>query len=499
MKTSRLALTLCLLLPMSIFAQPKAITAYNRDYKTPTSYSELNQYVQELDRSSDLLQTKVIGNSVQNRHIFALCFSDGQFGRNTSKLKVLIFAQQHGNEQSGKEAVLLLAKELLKQENNYLFERLDIALIPQINPDGAEENKRTNSNGVDLNRNHLLLDQPETKALHNFFNIYRFDATVDVHEYSPYGESWENWGYRKNASVTLGALTNPNIDASLRKSTNDDALPWVLQFIKNQGYSSAIYTPGGPPGKDYIRHSTFDINDGRQSFGIQNSYSFIQEGMNGSDTYVDNLSHRSVSQLTGLIGFLNYFHSNHNKIVNLVKQSRQQLISGYSSAKTSIQANHVTNGTSLLLPVVKFHSQEYDKHDSIIIVNDYRPVVNSIKDVETPYGYLLPKDDSKLMDWIKAHQFITEDIIPQRSVIEAYSIENIDTVDFEGDQIAIPHVRTEIVSSVNQENYIILPISQLKGNMIVMALEPESMLGLSTYKNFIYLIQGTKYPVLRIK
>ncbi|MBK6344422.1 MAG: hypothetical protein IPF68_00550 [Bacteroidales bacterium] len=62
---------------------------------------------------------------------------------------------------------------------------MDFALIPQINPDGSEVNKRRNANDADLNRNHLILTEPETMALHNFFDKYRFEVTMDVHEYSP--------------------------------------------------------------------------------------------------------------------------------------------------------------------------------------------------------------------------------------------------------------------------------------------------------------------------
>jgi len=48
------------------------------------------------------------------------------------------------------------------------------------------------------------------------------------------------------------------------------------------------------------------------------------------------------------------------------------------------------------------------------------------------------------------------------------------------------------------EDYIYLGASQLKGNMIVIALEPKSMLGLVTYKQFAHLLKaGEKFPILR--
>ncbi|MDZ7762884.1 MAG: hypothetical protein U5K00_00445 [Melioribacteraceae bacterium] len=47
----------------------------------------------------------------------------------------------------------------------------------------------------DLNRNHLILTEPETIGLHKLFNEYHFEVTMDVHEYYPFGKSAEEYGY----------------------------------------------------------------------------------------------------------------------------------------------------------------------------------------------------------------------------------------------------------------------------------------------------------------
>ncbi|MCC7317435.1 MAG: DUF2817 domain-containing protein, partial [Bacteroidales bacterium] len=176
-----------------------------------TTYAVLQEKIQTLDQSSDVLSNEIIGTTPQGRNIVAMKFSKTVFGTDASKIKVLIFAQQHGNEQSGKEATLLLANWLLQPENSDLLKKMDVALIPQMNPDGSEINQRRNANGADLNRNHLVLSEPETQALHRFFDKYLFEVTLDVHEYSPYGEAWQQYGYRKNTAVALGNCTNPNV------------------------------------------------------------------------------------------------------------------------------------------------------------------------------------------------------------------------------------------------------------------------------------------------
>ena len=58
--------------------------------------------------------------------------------------KILVIGVFHGEEPQGK---FLIDEYLKTHESNLLF-------IPCLNPDGMAENKRTNSNGVDLNRNY---------------------------------------------------------------------------------------------------------------------------------------------------------------------------------------------------------------------------------------------------------------------------------------------------------------------------------------------------------
>ena len=198
--------------------------------------------------------------------------------------------------------------ESSKPENKYLFDKIDFAIIPQMNPDGSEINQRRNGNTMDLNRNHMILTEPETQALHKFFDKYLFEVNMDIHEYSPYGGEWEKYGYRRNADETLGVNTNPNVSEKIRNFSNKEVFPFWSKYLVGNKFSTAIYAPGGPPEIDYIRHSTFDVNDGRQSFGIQNTLSFIQEGLNGEDDFVSNIRHRAEGQMTGMHGILEFVY-----------------------------------------------------------------------------------------------------------------------------------------------------------------------------------------------
>ncbi len=467
------------------------------NYTKVTSHSELSQFIKDVDKKSDLIKCEVLTKSVEGRELYVVYFSDSEFGKDESKIKVLIFAQQHGNEQSGKEGALLLINELLKPENEYLFEKIDFVLVPQMNPDGSEKNQRRNGNNMDLNRNHLILTEPETIGLHKLFNKYLFEATMDVHEYFPYGETWKEYGYRNNADVEVGTTTNINISEEIRKLSKKEYLPFIKNYLNSKNISYFEYSPGGPPEIDYIRHSTFDINDGRQSLGIQNTFSFIQEGLNGKDGFVDNIKHRAESQMTGMRGFLEFVYNNNDEIKNLVSDGREKLISNEVDEKVAIQLDHFADGSKLELPLFSYYSEK----DTIVTVSDYRPIVKSIYDVERPSGYLVPKTLIEIIDWAKKHSIqFNEYKKSDEDKIEQYFVAGIDSMDFERDIIINPVVEANPFNGeLNESDYIFIPVNQLKNNTIVIALEPKSELGLVTYKQFNHLLKkGDLFPILRV-
>jgi len=103
---------------LTVLAQQFTTPFEKNSFMKTTSYDEISNFVQALDTFSDRLKVEIIGQSVQARNIYALKFSGSEFGKDRSKIKVIFFAQQHGNEQSGKEGAILLANELTNQKTN---------------------------------------------------------------------------------------------------------------------------------------------------------------------------------------------------------------------------------------------------------------------------------------------------------------------------------------------------------------------------------------------
>ena len=466
------------------------------NYTKLTSYDELISFLENAVRQNSKLSMDCIAESVEGRKIPAIKISSGEFGKDKEKIKVLIFAQQHGNEPSGKEGALLLIARFANGDYDSLLNRIDLIIVPQMNPDGSEKDVRRNGNNADLNRDHLTLLQPETTGLHKLFDKYLPEATMDVHEYFPYSEDWEKYGYIKKFDEQIGATTNINISENIRSYSNIIYFPFIKNYLNEQGFSFQNYILGGPPEEELIRHSTYDINDGRQSFGILNSFSFIQEGLNGRDS-IENIKHRSEGQATGMLGFLDFIYLNKNEIKSMVEEERSKLISGNAGDEVAIQLDHVPDGSILKLNLFSLYSNA----DTVITVKDYRPVVKSLLEVKRPLGYLIPKDATDLVEWAKRQNIvmISFNNSPDKR-IEQYFVRKIDSINFEGDTIVNPVVElSEVKRNIIATDYLFIPTSQLKNNLIVIALEPKSMLGLVTYKKFEHLHKSGEYfPILRV-
>jgi hypothetical protein len=488
-------LTFVLVLSVLGFAQQTPLE--KNGHTKITSYPELVSFIKELDSSSSLMKTEVIARSVEGRDIYAALLSKNGFGKDRSKIRVLIFCQQHGNEQGGKEGGLLLIRELLKPASRYLFNKMDIAIVPQMNPDGAEKNTRRNGDTMDLNRNHLILTEPETIGLHKLFDKYLFEVTMDVHEYYPFGDSWKDFGYRLNNDLEIGLTSNINVSQNILQLSRNDYLPFIEKYLATHHVTAFEYSPGGPPEGDYIRHSTFDINDGRQSLGIQNTFSFIQEGLNGTDALNENLKHRAESQMYGMRGLIDYAYANKDKIKSLVAKERKELIKGKAGEKVAIQLGHFPDGSKLQLPLYSYKTGK----DTVITVNNFHPLVKSLTDVVRPKGYLIPKSCSELIAWADRQGIKYKEYKKNAAdTYEQYFIARIDSMDFEGDTIVNPDVQLrKLQNELPAGDYIFIPTAQLKNNLIIIGLEPKSELGLVTYKKYEHLLKkGENYPVLRI-
>ncbi|HSV87741.1 MAG TPA: M14 family zinc carboxypeptidase [Bacteroidales bacterium] len=470
--------------------------AQQRNFVLPTTYSELKPFVKELAEESPMLRYEVIGRSVEGREILVLKAGDEDQPERGEKLRVLIFSQQHGNEQSSKEAALLMLAEIANGRHQNWFRELEIWIVPQVNPDGSEVNQRRNAANLDLNRDHLLLQSPEINALHALFHKYMPHVTIDVHEYQPFTPSWAEFGGFKNFDVQVGILTNPNVTKKIRRYSNEIALPYIEKRLFEKGYSFHNYLIGPVPTEGLTRHSTININDGRQGLGILGGMSFIYEGINGRDGFADNLERRTNSQTLALVALIDLVAGDARRIRRMTEKSRNELIKG-GLKRVAIRKEHIKSNEPLLLPLVSSTTGM----DTTVAVNNFHPLVNPTLWVDSPEAYLIPSSDSLLVSFLKKHRIRFYESFDDPKNIYAYQIIENRLVQAEAPNNSFPVVEKVKFTGTNlMEEYLLVPLTQLKSHLLVLALEPQSQIGLVQYPIFYYLLDTDRpFPILRVE
>jgi len=96
----------------------------------------------------------------------------------------------HGNEPTATQAIFdilnfLNADEFAKEKAEIL-QQLTIHFLPMLNPDGAELFQRRNLLGVDINRDALRLQSPESKTLKRVRDSLNADFGFNLHDQSTY-------------------------------------------------------------------------------------------------------------------------------------------------------------------------------------------------------------------------------------------------------------------------------------------------------------------------
>jgi hypothetical protein len=118
---------------------------------------------------------EVLGKSVLNQPIYGYFWGRGD-------TKVLMWSQMHGNESTSTRALTKLMNGLDAGFGGEIFDKISLLIIPQLNPDGAKAYTRFNANEVDLNRDAILLSQPESKLLKKVFEDYSPDFCFNLHD-----------------------------------------------------------------------------------------------------------------------------------------------------------------------------------------------------------------------------------------------------------------------------------------------------------------------------
>jgi hypothetical protein len=458
-------------------------------FQRVTTHEELLTYLGQIARSCRAIRIDTIGTTTQGRVMPMAVIANG--GRATRKLRVLVFCSQHGNEPSGKEAALIILERIARGEYRELLKGMDLWLVPSMNPDGNELQQRWNGAGKDLNRDHLILMQPETRALHAVYDRILPDATLDVHEFQTSGKAWEDAGFFRAMDEQWGAPTNPNVDVWLRRYGVETMFPAVRSGLEADGFRFYNYTIVGSP-QDTMRHSTTNVNDGRQSLASQGSYSFILEGRNGK-TFHEELERRTKGQLSALTHFLGFVTGHAAPIREKVQAARAAIPAGRDSIV--LLAEYLFNGESMLMPVRTIAGGR----DSVIRVL-HRSMPTPLLRTARPAAYVVPATRQELIALMQRHEVTMRTLRrTERLQVEVQTVQRWNKRIFEEDETLFPEITRTTIWREFTAGDVVIPMDQRKAFLISLALEPASVWGVVQYEPFAALrVEGTEFPVYRL-
>ena len=243
----------------------------NREGEGWTSHAEELAFLEAVDAASDRTTLRQIGESANGLPINLMQIggpegvpSDEEIAEGRS---ILLIGSQHGNEPAGQEMTLQLLRDLALSPTPEQLEQLShttIMVIPTINPDGRLANDRLLANGVDMNRDHLALNEIETQVLAQITRDFKPDVVLDAHE-KP----------RTLEGADLDGLWPRNlaVDADLLALANEMVEDHMFSELEAQGITPAIY--GGPRPEDGAGDENEGI--GRNMLGLSHSVGVLIE------------------------------------------------------------------------------------------------------------------------------------------------------------------------------------------------------------------------------
>lgn len=223
------------------------------NYLETSRYNETLEYFTRLASSSPYARLLNIGRSPQGRDIVCLvvskdkAFTPGK-ARQTGKPVILVQNGIHAGEIEGKDACMLLLRDMLVYKKDMqLLDSLIIVVIPVINADGHERMSRynrINQNGPlemgwrttaqnhNLNRDLMKSDAPETRTFLKLYNSWLPDFFIDSHT-----TDGADFQYTLSYSVEMHGNTYQPTSNWLRSNY----IPRLEDDLLNAGYLSFPY------------------------------------------------------------------------------------------------------------------------------------------------------------------------------------------------------------------------------------------------------------------
>ncbi|HEX2695096.1 MAG TPA: M14 family metallopeptidase, partial [Acidobacteriota bacterium] len=385
----------------------------------------------ELQRLSPLVRVETLCESTEGRADPLLVIGQpvpaSPYGLRTDKrMVVYIQANIHAGEVEGKEASLMVARDVALGPAAACLDKLVLLIAPIFNADGNErispENRtqqpgpeqgvgvRPNGQNLDLNRDSMKLESPELRGLvRNVLGRWDPALVVDCHTTD---------GAFHDETVTWSWPVNPNGDLPLLEFQRDMMLPAINAIMKDKygtlGLPYGIFRDWKAPEKGW---ETFDPQPRYVTnyVGLRNRLSILDENYVHADYRT-----RVLGNYAFLRAIIDYAAEHAEELVRRVAEADLRTVRrGLAPKKTDLVA--VEYELRALPRPVTIHGYETEvverpetwpemkKTDRkrIYTVPHFAEYVPK-RSVRFPFAYLLPAPDAEVVGLLLRHGLLVE-------------------------------------------------------------------------------------------
>nr|WP_228778442.1 MULTISPECIES: M14 family metallopeptidase [unclassified Polaromonas] len=398
--------------------------------------------------------------------------------KSAGKPTVLLVGQQHGDEPAGSEALLVIARELAQGLLSPVLDRINVVIVPRANPDGAASDQRATTGGLDMNRDHLLLNTPEAQALARLARDYSPTVVVDAHEYTVVGRYLQKFGTVQKFDALLQYATTANLPEFLTKAAEEWYRRPLLAALKGQNLSTEwYYTTSSDLADRKISMGGTQPDTGRNVNGLKNAVSLLIEtrGVGIGRLHIQRRVHTHVTAITSVLAST---AQRANELHQLRPYLDKEVGGQACKEQTVVEAGPTAAQYELLMldPV--------SGADKAVSVDwDSALALRSLKARARPCGYWLSAASTVAVDRLRLHGVQVLRVAEQGSMLgDSYretasaTGERQDVRGAIADGNAIIKVQVSLARGVvdaPRGSYYV-PLNQPMANLVVAALEPDT-------------------------
>ncbi|HUE85754.1 MAG TPA: M14 family metallopeptidase [Vicinamibacterales bacterium] len=542
----RQALLLAVIVATSVNAQPPDLRtrAEVSNFEETSTYDDVMRIAKAVAAGSPLAHLEIYGRTEEGREMPLLVLSEPgvttpEAARKLARPIVFIQGNIHAGEVEGKEAALILARRLTQGDLGPMLQQLVVLIAPIYNADGNEKfslqnraaqygpiggvGTRENSNGLDLNRDHMKLDSAEARAFAGLLNRWDPHVGIDLHT-----TNGSYHGYHLTYSPSL----NPNADPRIIALARERILPATGEAVrKKHGFRTYYYgnfaSESGKPGQsarvdpanpgDTIWR-TFDHRPrfNNNYLGLRNRLAILSEAY----SYVEFRDRVRVTEVF-VEESLNAVAANAKAIMTLTSQLDGETRS-YAGATAKLPGLGVAfriaalpAPVEILVGVVEKKTNPRSGREMLAMGETVVPVrmkdygvFEAMRSVTMPQGWLIPRPHvessayATALERLRTHGVQVRRVVADAELmVERFVIDTYTRAQkpFQNRYEARLTGKHETAKLSAQEGALFIPANQPLARLAFYLLEPESDDGFVTW-NLIEagLSPGATYPIYRV-